>query len=313
MIAPIIALLKVSNEAVMIQKNNVNTFFSPWERLGFFPKRGEDFRTFRKRIRKSLALRKSAPLSLPPLSADHPVIAQCSEDFLKKWGSYPDWIKIYDKKPVGFPFILAQYVEQLQLEEPAKEQRFSITDCWIELPVHTKSYFSYFQYSAAELLHHEWVHAIRSVEDDDRFEELIAYLTAKSPLRRYLGPLLSDPILIRILLFFTGISLIAFLCSLFPSASYWLATTPSMIPAMQSVLLFMIAGLLSCLGNRILKLISFTRFVRRLKRKKLFPLLLRLDPRDIAALMHLKESKWGPFFLSLPGLYGISVRRLWKK
>ena len=44
-------------------------------------------------------------------------------------------------------------------------------------------------YSRDEILAHESVHAARMAFDEPRFEEIIAYQTSKSPLRRFFGPL----------------------------------------------------------------------------------------------------------------------------
>lgn len=306
----ILRLHSARNESRIMQKTELTPPLSPWERDGFFPKRGEDYATFRARVKKCIALRKSSPLDLSPLSSDDPYLRECREVFFEQWGCYPSWMKVYDKKPLGFPFILAQYVE---LVEDSPNGSYQVSDQWIEIPLHSKWLLWTFKYSLKELLQHEWVHAVRFVGDDDRFEESIAYLTARTAFRRYFGSLLSDPILLRILLFFFIISASTAVISLFPTLNERLFSSDSVVAATQSVLLFLAAGFLSCFGNRLIKAVTFARLVKKLKKKNVLALLLRLDTRDIVSLLHTKERDWSAFFDSLPGLYGLSIRKAWRR
>lgn len=300
---------------------------SIWEQRGFFPRRGENGDAFRQRVRTTLAThhKPSDGTTSTLQSKLDPMIHSARSEFINRWGCFPDWIKIYDRTPRFFPLILAQHVELYEKKDPHAQHStmqandkhksqsavpaFVLKDQWIEMPLSCHSYIS-FLYSMKELLHHEWIHAVRFSEEEDYFEESIAYLSSKSTFRQLLGPVISDPFLLRIL----GFQIAAVFMILCAAQSQVLHdqiySDSSFALIVKNLLLFLSAGLLSYLGKLLYKGAMFRRFTHRLKRYSLLPLLLRLDPQDIASLGKLKPARWPDFFNKVPGLYGISLRRV---
>lgn len=68
---------------------------------------------------------------------------------------------------------------------------------------------SYLFYDTKEVVSHEMLHAARVYYNEPRYEEILAYQTARSPFRKYMGPLFETPTQTWVFMSLFGIGLIA--------------------------------------------------------------------------------------------------------
>lgn len=216
------------------------------------------------------------------------------ERFFVRWGCCPYWEKVKLCKPKLFPLVLAQHV-----------QEGSSRNTWIEIPSPSALYWPLNKlYSVEELLHHEWIHSIRSRHRLDHFDEPIAYLSSPYRWRRWCGALLGDSF-VQICLLLWAINSILFSMNLdvfLEQNQWWNILFLAISSSLGIVLLY-----------RIWRLRPFFALVKRLESKGLLALLLRLDGYDIEILQSLDEKDWSEYFSQLSGPYGDCVRRAFKE
>jgi hypothetical protein len=113
---------------------------------------------------------------------------------------------------------------------------------------------SYLGYSRDEILAHEAVHAARMAFHEPRFEELLAYRTSRSRLRRFLGPLFRTPTESTLFLSTLLLSLAATITNIFFSSH--ILTLISLLPILALTLLLIRLIHTHTLFNRCLKNLS---------------------------------------------------------
>lgn len=101
------------------------------------------------------------------------------------FGVRPEWIEVESNRRGLMPWEpAATWVEESESGEIA-----------YRIQVHPRAW-----YPKEEVIAHEMVHAMRMAFSERQFEEVLAYQTSRSGLRRYLGPLFANPAETKILL-----------------------------------------------------------------------------------------------------------------
>ena len=156
-----------------------------------------------------------------------------SESFAK---TIKDLVKLYDISPDWIPLFYSNYklpfwqggcawIYQLTENSP--------TSALIQLRRHFKEKQTYLKiYEEKELLSHELCHVGRMMFQESKFEEILAYKTAKSSFRRFISPLVSSSMesVIFLLIIFTIALFDVFLIAMKNNEAYlmaiWLKTIP---------------------------------------------------------------------------------------
>jgi len=131
--------------------------FLSYYRRGFIPGPNETQESFSQRIAS--------------LVQNHESIAAVE----KIYGVAPDWIPMFFSSKKLLPW---------------EAGCAWIDDKLVQIQLHPKRKKSQHK----EILAHEIVHAVRSKFDEPRFEEILAYRTSSSLLRRFLGPIFQKPV-----------------------------------------------------------------------------------------------------------------------
>lgn len=149
--------------------------------LGFIPGSEENDLSFYTRVQNSSTLANCRAFGSYPPTRESLHSLECLFDVR------PEWVFVSYSNKKLFPWeggatwliekedgIVESFV---QLREKFKKKRYYL---WI--------------YDREELLAHELVHAVRAgLKKSSKYEEIIAYQTARSSLRKFLGPLFSTP------------------------------------------------------------------------------------------------------------------------
>jgi hypothetical protein len=173
----------------------------------------------------------------------------------------PDWVHIqYSKQGLRFWEGGCTWIEENQTK--------------IQLHPSLLKNKMHFGYTGQEMLTHELVHAVRSAFDEPIFEEMLAYQTSSSPLRRFWGPLVRTPkeSLIGVL------AILSFTLLSFFEPFYFLALT----------------SLLTLCGFAILRLFHAQRQFKRalnnisklVSKERLLSFLLHLSDQEIRRFSH---------------------------
>lgn len=266
---------------------------------GLFPRPGEEKRPFFLRARAAL---QSA--SDETHLQEYGEVLAAKKSFLARYGLFPSAAVLCDARPPLYPLILAQHVEEWEEGRLIKH--------WIELPL-KRPLLSLIRslYSIEELLHHEWIHALRAGLQESSYEEAIAYSSSQSPLRRFLGAFLGKSAALALVLALLVSQL--FLATLVASLGLdrllpWLEDR-RVIDGLYLSNALIVGSLLWQSAHAA----RFCFFAHRLKKRGLFSLLFLLDGKDLDRFVATPTSKWDLFFSALPGLYGHRLDRLYKK
>ncbi len=116
------------------------------------------------------------------------------EDFLSRVKAHPPLIEWEKVKPLpsqwGFSVDWVPLVYSSQKLLPWEGALFWVTKEKSHIQLHPKLQSrSLWGNSLQDILHHESIHAAREAFNEPQFEEFLAYLTASSPWKRFLGPL----------------------------------------------------------------------------------------------------------------------------
>ena len=135
-------------------------------------------------------------------------------------------------------------------------------------------------YHREEVIAHELVHAGHTAFEKSKYEEIFAYQTAKSPLRRYLGPIISSVIEAWIFIITMAIVLII-------DMIFLIIPTISWIPIISGLQLLPWAVLITLLGRLIWRQYQYKKCVAKLYqiskiKKKARAITFRLTDKEIA-------------------------------
>lgn len=158
---------------------------------GLIPGPGEESDAFSKRVNYSLNLKESLPKELIDNLSDEElqksdVLNQSCASLKKIYDCAPDWTPLFFSN-YKLPFWQGgcAWIFQIKEDNP--------TSALIQLRRtfrHSPKYLGI--YGREELLTHELAHVGRMMFQEPKFEELLAYQTANSSFRRWLGPLVAS-------------------------------------------------------------------------------------------------------------------------
>ncbi|MGL5264463.1 MAG: hypothetical protein ACRDAI_07870 [Candidatus Rhabdochlamydia sp.] len=177
------------------------------------------------------------------------------------FGVYPDWVKIELASRLHLWEAAATYMEERQ---------------GVFMPVvQIKKRGIPFWCSQEEILAHELVHATRIAFTESFFEEVLAYRTSHSWLRRYFGPIFFHPIEVIVFLLVLGGAWLYQLGYLFffdkvPQLSLWI---PFISIGLLMIRLIMVQTIFSLCLKKLRKLLK--------QRDKALGFALRLSDREI--------------------------------
>lgn len=98
---------------------------------------------------------------------------------------------LFGIRPENIPLIISsKHLKPWEAATTWIEEKNGERSCFIQL----KSFKPPLLYSLEEILSHELVHALRAHLDEPVFEEILAFQTSPSSLRRFFGPLFSRPL-----------------------------------------------------------------------------------------------------------------------
>ena len=167
----------------------VNEEWKTWNRQGFIPGEDESEEEFKERVLFGLNLMEHLKESVAelPFEADdlasksllQPALLQDTALF----GIAPEWIPVFMNNHQLTPWQGGcAWIFQLNEQTP--------TSAFLQLRSQFKNRTDYLGiYNRNELLAHELAHAGRMMYREPRFEEILAYQTSPSKLRRFLGPI----------------------------------------------------------------------------------------------------------------------------
>ncbi len=161
----------------------------------------------------------------PEEGADLSFFSEAKAETEERFGISPDWIPIFFSNYQLYPWHGGcAWIFQLKKDSP--------TAALLQLrkALHRSKKLLGF-YDRDELIAHELSHVGRMEFEEPRFEEVIAYTTARSPFRRYFGPIVQSSVeSFLFLLVLTGIIILdAVLVLRYPAAyqqAMWLKAIP---------------------------------------------------------------------------------------
>lgn len=206
-----------------------------YNRMGLIPGPHEMRESFIDRVDYSLNLKDNLPEELKTQLEDNSsrnelvaseVLHQATNNLKNIYDCSPDWTPLFFSN-YKLPFWQGGCAWIFQMTEN------SPTSALIQLRKifsRTPNYLKI--YSRKELLTHELAHCGRMMFQEPKFEELLAYRTAKSAFRRWIGPLLQSSMesAMFMLLLFVLIVFDVFLLALGKPDAYFLALWLKLIP-----------------------------------------------------------------------------------
>jgi hypothetical protein len=165
--------------------------------LGLIPGPGESDETFQKRVQYNLSLVENLKDALPfaerNLAAEE-LKLKGEKSVEALFDIKPEWIPIYQTNYKLPPWHAAcAWIFQIDTNSPIAAFIQMRKKSWID-PV--------------EAIGHEMCHAARMSFENERFEELFAYQTSKSSLRRFFGPLIEKPFEVNLFVIFILVMLV---------------------------------------------------------------------------------------------------------
>lgn len=238
-----------------------------YNRMGLIPGPHETRESFITRVDYSLNLKENLPEELKTQLEDKSSKdEQVANEILQQATGYLK--NIYDCSPDWTPLFFSNY--KLPFWQGGCAWIFQMTDnsptsALIQLrKIFSRSPHYFKIYNRKELLAHELAHCGRMMFQEPKFEEVLAYRTANSAIRRWVGPLLQSSIesALFMLLLFVLIVFDVFLLALGRPDAYFVALWLKLIPVglimgalirlwrRQRTLDSCIENLTGCLGDR---------------------------------------------------------------
>jgi hypothetical protein len=161
---------------------------------GFIPGPDETAEEFAQRVDFCLRLRETLSVELGEQIADG-FIAEAVPITQKLFGIAPTWVPlIFSNRRISYWHGGCAWIFQLTPETPTAaflqlRKAFMLSKRYIRL------------YDRDELIAHELAHVGRMKFTEPKFEEVLAYRTAKTALRRWFGPIIQSPAELLLFLF----------------------------------------------------------------------------------------------------------------
>jgi hypothetical protein len=203
-----------------------------FNKLGLIPGPGESEEAFAKRAAFSLNLRSTLNAHLgqeipfqPQEVAELAFFSKAKKETKERFGISPDWVPIFFSNHQLYPWHGGcAWIFQLKEDTPAAAL------LQLRKKLHSSPTLLGL-YERDELITHELSHVGRLAFEEPKFEELLAYTTARSAFRRYFGPLFqSSKESFLFLIVLIGIAVLD-ACLLFSHPfAYWQAMWLKMIP-----------------------------------------------------------------------------------
>lgn len=160
-----------------------------YNKQGLFPGPNESDEDFMKRVSYCLNLRKNLSIALKEQETEEKskeILAEAYPITLPLYGIAPAWVPLYFSNEKLAPWHGGcAWIFQMTEESPTAAF-FQLRKAW-----YASSYYLGI-YSRKEFLAHEISHIGRMVYQEPRFEELLAYRTSTTSLRRWLGPIVRN-------------------------------------------------------------------------------------------------------------------------
>jgi hypothetical protein len=173
----------------------VENKWNDWNNLGLFPGVEEAEASYNQRVEFCLNLRQYLQKNIESLPfEEHVEIDIENQNFLEE--VFPLTKVLYGIEPTWVPLFFSNYqlapwhggcawIFQLDEQLP--------TAAFLQLRAHFRTSKTYLGlYQRNELIAHELAHAGRMVYQEPNFEEIFAYQSSSSPLRKWLGPIVQS-------------------------------------------------------------------------------------------------------------------------
>lgn len=261
-------------------------------RQGFVPGPGEDDKVYLERVSRSMSSASSVdnidynlPFSAVNKVRHHEQEGGC-EITRRLFDICPFWISAYYSN-----YALAPWHAATSWIITPENQNCTVS--FVQLRNHFANKSRYLKlYHRDEVLAHEFTHICRSAFPKSKYEEIYAYQTAKTPLRRFLGPIIAS--VIETWLFVVSILLVL-------AIDVWFLLAPnfSLLPLVTAVQLLPWVVLMSLFGRLLFRQWRYNRCVTHLKNclgneRKAFAVAYRLIDDEIAlfAKKHINIRKY---------------------